>query len=119
VLPRAILAATPALFMAVLLTSAAPFVSAQRQQAVQYVVGFHKMPDSAKRGKVFDEDLVRADDALSFAVVTVHNPAAFEARARADPNVRYVSVDRPDVVQPHFTPNDPYYAQQYGLAHGE
>src|SRR5438552_10218097 len=102
--------------MAVLLTSAAPFVSAERGQTVQYIVGFqHKLPDAAKRGaKMYDADVASVDDALGFVVLSVHDAAAFEARVKNDPEVRYVTLDKRDAVEPHFTPNDPYYAQQYG-----
>ena len=64
------------------------------------------MPSPQPYPKRSDNDL-RRSVALMGTVVTVHDSAAFEARARADPNVRYVSLDRPDVVQPHFTPNGP------------
>jgi serine protease len=107
---------TPGIFMAVILTSAAPFVVARDQASTDYLVGFaHGAVAKAKAGRYHGEEVLRTDDALGFAVVRVAGDrASFEAAARADADVRYVREDTPDAFQAQATPNDPYYAQQYG-----
>lgn len=89
-------------------------VAAAPDEAGTFVVGFRELPDAARNGRYADEAVARVDDALGFAVVDARNARGFEERALRDPNVRYVQ--REVYAETDWTPNDPYYAQQFGWA---
>ncbi|HWH07997.1 MAG TPA: S8 family serine peptidase, partial [Candidatus Thermoplasmatota archaeon] len=72
----------------------------------RYVVGFHEMVDTSS-GQYAGERIVDFDATLRFVTVESMSPATFEARARTDPNVRYVEVEQ--TYQAFWTPNDPFW----------
>lgn len=57
---------------------------------------------------------IRSDPGLAFAVVHAQNPESFMAKMKAKPYVAYVEYDWTATTD--FTPNDPAYSKQWGLA---
>lgn len=59
------------------------------------VVGFHEWPGLEVGDSWCGARVVLVDATLSFAAVLTGKPEIFTARAKADPNVRYVERDEP------------------------
>jgi hypothetical protein len=62
----------------------------------EFIVGFHgAIPIGVVEGALFHEArIARVDSPLRFATVRAPDAAGFEARARRDPRVRYVELNR-------------------------
>lgn len=97
-----------------LLALLAPVAAADAAERGEFVVGFRALPDEARAGRYQGEAVARVDEALGFAVVHAADARGFQERAARDPNVRYVQ--REAYAETAATPDDPYYAQQYGWA---
>ncbi len=103
------------LVLLTILASALPVAGARTATPADLVVGFAHLPAEVRAGHYGPDAVARVDEALGFAVVHAADAQATEARARADPNVRYVQRD--GVAHAEAIPNDPLYAQQYAWTH--
>lgn len=91
-------------------------VAAAPPEPVAFVVGVRDLPED--HAPFHGEPVASSDADLRYVLVNARNPTAFEARARGDPNVRYVEEDRLDV-HALLTPNDAHYAvHQYDMKAG-
>ncbi|HWH08257.1 MAG TPA: S8 family serine peptidase [Candidatus Thermoplasmatota archaeon] len=114
-LPRLALAAIALSLLTAAPTGALPAAGETLRE--QHVVGFHEMPEVARGDAMLGGRVVDLDAALRFAVVETRETAvAFEARALADPNVRYVERNDPEFGRALLVPNDARYgdAGHYG-----
>src|SRR5581483_2194028 len=103
------------LVLLTILASALPVAGARTATPADLVVGFAHLPAEVRAGHYGPDAVARVDEALGFAVVHAADAQATEARAHADPNVRYVQRD--GVAHAEAIPNDPLYAQQYAWTH--
>lgn len=81
----------------------------------RFLVGLQPVPDDVRPGHVWHGGRVIAVHAgAGLAIVKAQRGSGFEAEARADARVRYVAPDEA-VAALDVLPNDPLYADQYGL----
>jgi thermitase len=85
---------------------------------IQMIVGMRMLPDEGLAGLLapFEGETIRIDERLGFAVVTVPeiHAEAFLLAAREAPWVDYAKPDGYLELHGTFTPNDPFYDQQWG-----
>ena len=105
----------PVLLAAALLLPASTALPAVAEPQ-RYIVGFHEMPDLDEGDRYRGALVVATDEALRFALVETNDAAAFQERASADAQVRYVEYDDPAFGRALLVPNDARYndAGHYG-----
>lgn len=82
----------------------------------RYIVGFAELSEAdLSDGTWHGYPVVRTNPALDTALVQVTTPLRFLLDAGEDDNVLYTEWDDPRAYATTFTPNDPRYADQYGL----
>ncbi len=93
--------------------AAGPTAASNANAPATYIVGFHDDVPVAPGDTLHGATVLSVNPAIGTAVARTDDATGFEADARSDDRVRYLSEDHV-VLRPHLTPNDPRISEQWG-----